>query len=393
MPSEKKHQKLHGLDHLRALAIIMVFFCHYQQNIFGHPAWLSYAAFGWTGVDLFFVLSGFLISSQLFTTIKNGCNISYKEFFLKRAFRILPAFFAVTAIYYLLPVFREEPTLPPLSRLLTFTHNLGLDVSVYNAFSHAWSLCVEEHFYIALPITLILLSRFNLLRSGPWLICFLFAGGIALRYYCWRYQYLPQVSRGNDADWYRFLYYPTYTRLDGLLCGVTIAIIYVFSPAIWQQLSKYGNTFILLGLSVLGVGFLACDHPTYNIGTVGFLIIDIGYACLVIAAVSPSSILYKFRSRVTAIIATLSYGIYLSHKGVIHMTQHAAAAIGLNVNSIAVLLICIAACAFFALALYHIVELPFIKIKARMLRTKRAQTVAPDPSEQIYQAIESTTNS
>jgi len=73
-----KH-KLLGLDHLRALAIIFVFFFHYK--FFGHPAWEpAITSFGWTGVDLFFVLSGFLISGQLFSTIAKGKTISMPDF-------------------------------------------------------------------------------------------------------------------------------------------------------------------------------------------------------------------------------------------------------------------------------------------------------------------------
>src|ERR1700761_1253059 len=83
--------KLAGLDHLRALAISLVFLFHYR--LFGHPEWISrVSGFGWTGVDLFFVLSGFLIAGQLFARIANGKSISYKEYFLKRVFRILPAY-------------------------------------------------------------------------------------------------------------------------------------------------------------------------------------------------------------------------------------------------------------------------------------------------------------
>jgi peptidoglycan/LPS O-acetylase OafA/YrhL len=89
-----KH-KLHGLDHLRALAITYVIFFHYQ--FFGHPQWEAgrVSNFGWTGVDLFFVLSGFLIAGQLFNTIASGKNISVKEFFIKRSFRIIPPYLLV----------------------------------------------------------------------------------------------------------------------------------------------------------------------------------------------------------------------------------------------------------------------------------------------------------
>lgn len=75
-------KKLYGLDHLRALAIILVFFFHYFIVSSGRPEWLpDVASFGWTGVDLFFVLSGFLISSQLFEQIKREERISFKHFY------------------------------------------------------------------------------------------------------------------------------------------------------------------------------------------------------------------------------------------------------------------------------------------------------------------------
>ena len=78
----KVHEKLYGLDHLRACAIILVFFFHYYIISDGKPEWLpDVASFGWTGVDLFFVLSGFLISSQLFLQIKKGQLISFKVFY------------------------------------------------------------------------------------------------------------------------------------------------------------------------------------------------------------------------------------------------------------------------------------------------------------------------
>ena len=72
----KAQLKLFGLDHLRALAILLVLGFHYQLQ-FSHPSWTGwFMQIGWTGVDLFFVLSGFLISSQLFAQIKKGTGIS-----------------------------------------------------------------------------------------------------------------------------------------------------------------------------------------------------------------------------------------------------------------------------------------------------------------------------
>jgi peptidoglycan/LPS O-acetylase OafA/YrhL len=144
--------KLHGLDHLRALAIVQVFLFHYFILSGGTPVWLpDWAGFGWTGVDLFFVLSGFLIAFPLLGQVKEGQPVSLRTFFTKRFFRILPAYWAVLLLYFAVPAFPEKNGIPPLWKFLTFTQNFGLDLQHTGSFSHAWSLCVEEHFYLLLP--------------------------------------------------------------------------------------------------------------------------------------------------------------------------------------------------------------------------------------------------
>ncbi|HTD41379.1 MAG TPA: acyltransferase, partial [Mucilaginibacter sp.] len=125
--SVNESKKLLGLDHLRAFAIIFVMLFHYQ--FFGHPAWVNkIARFGWSGVDLFFVLSGFLISGQLFATIAKGKEVSIKEFFIKRFFRIIPPFLVAVILYFSLLSVREWGHLSPLWKYLTFTLNFGLDL-------------------------------------------------------------------------------------------------------------------------------------------------------------------------------------------------------------------------------------------------------------------------
>jgi peptidoglycan/LPS O-acetylase OafA/YrhL len=90
-------ERLHGLDHLRALAILLVMTHHYRS---GMPAWLEPVRnIGWTGVDLFFVLSGYLIGYQLLKEVKNTNTISFKRFYTKRFFRIIPAYVVVLIIY------------------------------------------------------------------------------------------------------------------------------------------------------------------------------------------------------------------------------------------------------------------------------------------------------
>lgn len=364
--------KLYGLDHLRAAAISFVFFFHYFILSGGQPEWLPKAAkFGWTGVDLFFVLSGFLISSQLFAQIKQGRMISFQQFFLKRFFRILPAFLFTVGLYFCLPFFREKEALPSLWKFLTFTQNLGLNLKDFGTFSHAWSLCVEEHFYLFLPIILILLQYSKLFKKSYWIIIAFFLFGFAIRMYSFNYLYLPKIT---DQDswmyWYKYIYYPTYNRLDGLLTGVAIAGIYQFLPHFWNTISKFGNQFLLFSLFVLTAAYFLCeDQQSYGASVFGFPLVALGYGFMVIGAISPSCFLYQWNSKTTTFIAKLSYGIYLIHKGIIHITHQLLADFSINPNLM--LLICIVTSVLGAFLLHLTIEKPFMKWRDRIIEPKQ----------------------
>jgi peptidoglycan/LPS O-acetylase OafA/YrhL len=368
---ENIHQKLYGLDHLRALAIVFVFLFHYFILSGGQPEWLpDFAKFGWTGVDLFFVLSGFLISSQLFAQIKRGQKISFKKFFLKRFFRIVPAYLFIVGVYFCFPFFREKESLPPFWKFITFTQNLGLNLKDFGTFSHAWSLCVEEHFYLLLPLILILFQFTNLLKRSYWLLIALLLFGFAIRIYSYNQFYLPKIEDGNGwLYWYKYIYYPTYNRLDGLLVGISIASVHQFLPAIWDKITKYGNLFIVLSFAVLTSAYFLCyNQMTFNASVFGFSLIAIGYGFMVIGAVSSTSFLYKWNSKVTTLIATLSYSVYLTHKGVIHMTHQLLFHYEFDNNLM--LLICIGTCIGFAYLLHLTIEKPFMKLRNQIIDQK-----------------------
>lgn len=360
---------LHGLHHLRALAILLVFLFHYQIPMFGHPDWLpDWAKFGWTGVDLFFVLSGFLISSQLFRVMQRQGGIDFRSFFIKRFFRILPLYWLVVAIYFFVPAFHEREALPPLYKFLTFTQNFGLNLRLHGTFSHAWSLCVEEHFYLALPVVLAILHAAGITKRGIWLLPLLFLFGIYIRHYGWTQLYQPFLDT-NDAgiNWYQYIYYPTYNRLDGLLIGVAIAALYVYRPQLWARLARYGNVLMVAGLLVLtGAYFLCYEEHSYAASVFGFPLVAMGYGLLVMGSLSPSCFLHKWQSKTTALIASLSYGIYLTHKGVIHMTQNLLS--GMDANSNIMLLLCMAVCVVVAWGLYWVVESPFMRWRDKLVK-------------------------
>jgi peptidoglycan/LPS O-acetylase OafA/YrhL len=120
-------------------------------------SWLS--RFGWAGVDIFFVLSAFLIGRQVLRPLQRGERFSFADFYARRAWRIVPVFAVVLAIYPWFPECRETPGLSPWWQFATFTLNLLIDYDHHQAFSHAWSLCVEKHFYLVFPLLAWWLTR------------------------------------------------------------------------------------------------------------------------------------------------------------------------------------------------------------------------------------------
>lgn len=365
-------KKLYGLDHLRSLAILMVLFYHYRM--FQHPEWVdNIMSFGWTGVDLFFVLSGYLISYPLFQNMAAGKNISLPEFFIKRFFRIIPAYLVVLAIYFLFPAFHEREALLPLWRFLTFTQNFGFDIKNFGTFSHVWSLCVEEHFYLLFPLVLAALLHFNAWRKAGFLLVALFVLGIGIRLYCWYALIAPHTGEDNFfIVWYKHMYYPTYTRLDGLLAGVSISAMFVFKPAVKNRVTAHGNVILLLSLAVLtGAWFLCENQEDFYASVFGYPLVAAGYGLMVIAAVSPSCLLYRYGSRVTALIAKLSFALYLSHKGVIHLAQPLLAKTGLAPKGTLMLIACLLVAGLGAFILNQAVEAPFLRLRQRVLDQRK----------------------
>ena len=234
--------------------------------MFGHPDWVNkIGSFGWTGVDLFFVLSGFLIAGQLFSTISKGRKISMREFFVKRFFRIIPPYLVMIALYVAFPFLRERDGMAPLWQYLTFTLNLNLDLRQTGTFTHSWSLCVEEQFYLILPLTILLLNYLRIGKKAVYFLAALFIGGFLIRYANWHYFIEPNLTSDNfGALFNKTIYYPTYNRLDSLLVGVGIAGLYTFYPNIKDKIDKYSNVLMLVGIAVLiGTYFiwLSFYHP------------------------------------------------------------------------------------------------------------------------------------
>jgi peptidoglycan/LPS O-acetylase OafA/YrhL len=351
-----------GLDLLRALAIVVVVI--YHAALFGFKLPGRIDRFGWIGVDLFFVLSGYLIGGQLLVPLVRGHKINLGRFFARRVLRIMPAYFVVLAVYFLLPSWREYPDMSqPLWKFLFSLQNIALHGGT--AFSHAWSLAVEDQFYLALPFLLLVLYRCP--RTAVVLPCLLVVGGIALRAFL-----AAQNSSVDGGVSFRgfqaWIYYPTWTRLDPLVFGVVLAAIEKFRPHWWQRLMNTAVWLWLPGLAVIVYALYLGETEDLTITACvwQFPLIALGMAALLICAVSPRLFFCRVAIPGAAFIASIAYSAYLIQKLAIHSVQQFCNSHNVVLTSVPALLGVEIAVYAAAALLFFAIERPFLQLRHRI---------------------------
>lgn len=368
VPSPSSPKRLHGLDTLRALAIVLVVIYHLNMQGLLPSAIGPIAQVGWVGVDLFFVLSGFLIGSQLLKPYLTGEKPSLKDFYIRRAYRILPAFFAVSLLYFAVPLWREAPGPYADWQYVSFTWNLLLiGYPKSRAFSHVWSLCVEEHFYLILPILILLIMRRPSVRKTVLVLLCILVGGIGLRAWLLHSVIAPSGDE-QGLMMMKYIYYPTYSRLDGLLVGVSLAVVRTFKSRWWFHFTKRGGLLALLGIAcVLGAlwlcGFEFPDPDLPHSILFAFPVLACGFGLLVASAASEKGFLAT-RVSGASVLATLAFSLYLTHKSVAHavhlLLPVLTAQTGWKTSGIYAV-----TCVGAASLLYFAIERPFIALRVR----------------------------
>lgn len=379
-------RRLPGLDLLRAIAIVwvMLFHSYIVGGLGEHFALLE--SYGWIGVDLFFVLSGYLIGTQLLKPLSRGEPLAFGNFYLRRSLRVLPAYLVVLALYFGVPGFREADGIQPLWQFLTYTVNLLIDYQHNKAFSHVWSLCVEEHFYLLFPLLAWWLMRRPSMAKCIGMCIALVLAGMAIRGYVWLHELAP--VRGLDLAEHGFnqrfiedIYYPTYARLDGLLAGVVLAAIQAFRPAWWHGLQEQANRLLLpAGLVLVAAAmWLFRDRAGLLPSVIGYPLLSAGLALLMVAAAGTRGWLGRWRVPGVEWLALVSYSLYLVHKAVFHLVESALPE-WLQHQGILTFAIYAMAALLAGALLYYGAERPFLRLRER-LRHGRATPVMVEGSD------------
>ncbi|WP_431477202.1 acyltransferase family protein [Massilia eburnea] len=362
-----RSSRIHGLDTLRALAIMLVFANHYMSFVSHEPTFGWFSEIGWAGVDLFFALSGYLIGNQVFSALR-GPGLSLPNFYARRLLRTLPAYLVVLALYAYWPYWAGNSPHAPWWKYLTFTLNINLKPGTL--FSHAWSLCVEEQFYLLLPPIALAVaavmrvggSRGLTLALGWAALVSAIAAGMWLRDGWWQ----PAMDLGErgSRSYYTLIYYSTLSRFDELLAGVALAMLRNFHPNLWQRLVRHGNWTLAAGAALTALAFwLFLEHHfSWGMSVFGYPLLGLAFATLLLAALSEGSLLHRTRIPGMGALAVWSYSIYLTHKQLcILLADHWEA---VDLDSIAIM---IAASIFAGWLLYFAVEAPFMSLRERFI--------------------------
>jgi peptidoglycan/LPS O-acetylase OafA/YrhL len=291
-----------SLDVLRAVAVLLVF-CYHSEGA------LLVSRFGWTGVDLFFVLSGFLVSGLLFREWQNSRQVRTGRFLLRRGLKIYPQFyFFIAAMLAVAWARGNMPSPKQVVAELAFVQNYFPGM-----WSHTWSLGVEEHFYLLLALVIWILARrggVNPFRALPAWIAGSCALILALRVLTWGLH--PRITDSLNV-------FPSHLRIDSLLTGVFISYYHTFhgdDVARWMR--RAGSWLPPVSIMLLApVSFLTREDPFMV--TVGFSMVSWGFGILLM------SVLYPMKpaaapSRAAAAMARLgqvSYTFYLWHAPVL----------------------------------------------------------------------------
>lgn len=301
-PGDFRIHRNRALDALRGLAILLVLGVHVQ-------AFDLWVRVGWLGVDLFFVLSGFLISNLLFSEYRLRGRISLRSFYLRRALKLYPGFYLLlfSTLLFCAITGRGIPLRAALGELFFVQNYAG------GLWGHTWSLAVEEHFYLILPLLLMVLAARS--PAGrpfarlPLVFACVAGACLVARVLTWAFvpfEYSVHFQRSH-------------LRFDSLFCGVLLGYCFNFRPDLLAKATSRYRPQLFYGSFLCVAPCIILPNTLPLMYTLGFSLVYLGFGGLLLLALyGPDGRLQTDKpaglaERAMAGMGVYSYAIYLWH--------------------------------------------------------------------------------
>lgn len=347
-----KLQHFKELDGVRAIAALMIMFFHFFQNLptQNHLLFLikKLAVFGQTGVSLFFVLSGFLITRILVNTKHSGSYFS--SFYLRRALRIFPLYYLALVIYeFAVPLFRHLPAASFNQQIWywVYLQNIAMTFDWKNSGpGHFWSLAIEEHFYLFWPLAIYYLNLKKIkITIGLTVLCAFI---------------IKVVMLIHGLSVFTF----TLTRMDDLAIGAFLAILEAEAKLTHKNLKTFIGLFGLSALSAITLFIFFSGEGLDIIQSVKFTVIALVYFSLIASLIilNKGNWLKKsFQVSLLTYTGRISYGLYVYHPlcYFLVLTYFNAGSILIN------FVMCVALTYIMAGLSYYVYESRFLALKRR----------------------------
>jgi peptidoglycan/LPS O-acetylase OafA/YrhL len=328
-----------SLDVLRGIAVLLVIVRHCPET---GPIMGIIKTGGWIGVDLFFVLSGFLVSGLLFKQFEKKGELHPVQFLVRRAFKIYPAFWAFIGLTIAATVafgggFSFTKTWPELLFVQSYVQE--------RLWPHTWSLAVEEHFYILLPIMLVPLSKTKF-KGLPRIVFAIMVGLL-----------IAKCINGLRPFSQQTHLFPTHLRLDGLFFGVLLSHWHHS----WASFNDFctKNSRNLIGIGILGMlpAFAFEVHDTPWLYTVGLTVQILAAGAILMGMVCRQVPENKITLSL-GYIGKYSYSIYLWHNAVIFFLAPILGFSGVNA-----VFFSLAVSTGIGMLMSNLVEVPVLKLR------------------------------
>lgn len=355
------------LDVVRGVAIVLAVGWHFAGKPTGNPVGdfllQPIRLFGWAGVDLFFVLSGFLVGRLIFGEHVRTGSFDARRFLIRRAFKLWPVYYLFIA--YLLFVHRDRPG--QYAPLLFHAQNY-----TQTAPPHLWSLAVEEHFYLVVAFLLPFAFRRAVKpRTLVRVIVGVMVVVLGLRMYGWNHHVTPVL-----------LQQLSHYRVDALLGGVLLAIASVYYTHLFDRAVRW--KWLWLGGTAVGVIWLWNFGKATPAGsTFGYSVSYVFGACFLMLLYRAAWVVkLRVLLRPIGVLGIYSYAIYLTHVTTAEYVERASHKYApWIINGPLRLFALYGGAIAVAVVLTRLVEWPALKIRDRVL-PPRARAVPPAPPEE-----------